>query len=64
MKKTHIEKMKNVGIVRKLDKLGRLSLPMEFRKLMGIGDNDPLETKLCKDENEEFVLIVRKYRED
>ncbi len=64
MQKLSIEKMKQVGIIRPLDKLGRVVIPMEFRKVMGVGQKDLLEQKLCKDENDEFVLIIRKHKED
>ena len=64
MQKISIKKMKQVGIVRPLDKLGRVVIPMEFRKIMGVEQNALLEQKLCKDENDEFVLVVRKHKED
>jgi len=35
--------MKSTGIVRKLDDLGRVVIPMELRKTMGLGEKDPLE---------------------
>ena len=31
------------GVTRNVDKLGRVVMPMEFRKNLGIGINDPLE---------------------
>ena len=64
MKKIHIQKMKQVGIVRQIDSLGRVSVPMEFRKTMNIEPNELLEQKLCKDENNEYVLVIRKYKEN
>lgn len=64
MKKIHIQKMKQVGIVRQIDGLGRVSVPMEFRKTMNIEPNELLEQKLCKDENNEYVLVIRKYKEN
>ena len=64
MKKLYVEKMKQVGIVRPLDRLGRIVVPMEFRKTMGVGHGDLLEQKLCKDENDEYILVIRKYKED
>ena len=62
MQKVSIEKMKQVGIIRPLDKLGRIVIPMEFRKIMGVGQNDLFEQRLCQDENDEFVLVIRKYK--
>lgn len=62
MQKVSIEKMKQVGIIRPLDKLGRIVIPMEFRKIMGVGQNDLFEQRLYKDENDEFVVVIRKHK--
>lgn len=35
--------MKNIGIVRKVDQLGRVVIPMELRKSMNIEEGQPLE---------------------
>lgn len=35
--------MKSTGIVRKLDELGRIVIPMELRRIFGIGTHDSLE---------------------
>ena len=35
--------MKNTGVVRRLDELGRITLPMELRKVFGIEERDSLE---------------------
>ncbi len=35
--------MKNTGIVRRLDQLGRIVLPMELRRTLSIGEKDALE---------------------
>jgi transcriptional pleiotropic regulator of transition state genes len=35
--------MKSTGIVRKLDRLGRIVLPIELRKTLNINKKDPLE---------------------
>lgn len=37
------EKMKTTGIIRKIDDLGRIVLPIELRKKMGIGQHDAIE---------------------
>ncbi len=34
--------MKSTGIVRKVDELGRVVLPIELRRTMGIAERDPL----------------------
>ena len=48
--------MKSIGIVRKVDKLGRIVLPVELRKTMGIGDRDDLEIAVDGD-----MVVLRKY---
>ena len=35
--------MKATGIVRKVDELGRIVIPIELRRTMGIDIKDPLE---------------------
>lgn len=35
--------MKSTGIVRKVDELGRIVVPMEIRKTMDIKEKDPIE---------------------
>lgn len=34
--------MKSTGIVRKVDELGRIVLPVELRRTMDIAEKDPL----------------------
>jgi AbrB family looped-hinge helix DNA binding protein len=43
--------MKNTGIVRKLDELGRITLPIELRRNLGIeeGERAPLEIFVDED---------------
>ena len=48
--------MKSIGIVRKVDKLGRIVLPVELRKTLGIGDKDDLEIAVDGDQ-----VVLRKY---
>lgn len=35
--------MKSTGIVRKVDELGRIVLPVELRRTMDIAEKDPME---------------------
>ena len=35
--------MKSTGIVRKVDELGRVVIPIELRRTLGIGEKDSLE---------------------
>lgn len=48
--------MKSTGIVRKVDELGRIVIPMELRKSMDIKEKDPLEI-LTDNGN----IVLRKY---
>ncbi len=45
--------MKTIGIIRKVDELGRVVLPVEMRRTLGIEERDPLEISL---EGENIVL--------
>lgn len=49
-------KTKNFGIVRRIDNLGRIVLPIEMRKELNIEIKDPVEI-LLEDSN----IILRKY---
>ena len=35
--------MTNIGIIRKMDSLGRVVIPKEFRRVFGIGNNENIE---------------------
>jgi transcriptional pleiotropic regulator of transition state genes len=48
--------MKATGIVRKVDELGRVVIPMELRRTLGIGDKDPLEIYVDDDR-----IMLKKY---
>lgn len=45
--------MKSTGIVRKVDELGRIVLPIEMRRVLGIAEKDQLEIFV---EGENIVL--------
>ena len=47
---------KSTGVVRKLDDLGRITLPIELRRNLNIGEHDPLEIFVDDDR-----IILRKY---
>lgn len=64
MQKVNISKMKQVGLIRSIDELGRVVIPMEFRQTMGIEKHDRLAQNLCVDENGDYVVIIRKIKED
>ena len=46
-------RMRSTGIVRKLDELGRITLPIELRRSLGILDRDSLEIIV---ENDQIIL--------
>jgi transcriptional pleiotropic regulator of transition state genes len=48
--------MKSTGMVRKVDELGRIVLPIEIRKTMHISNRDALEIYV-----EEDKVILKKY---
>ena len=49
--------MKSTGIVRKVDELGRVVIPIEVRRTLGIAEKDALEIYV---DNEQIVL--KKYK--
>lgn len=48
--------MKTTGIVRKLDELGRIVLPIELRRTLDIAERDELE--ICLDGDK---IVLKKY---
>ncbi|MFC4305755.1 spore protease YyaC [Cohnella boryungensis] len=48
--------MKATGIVRKMDELGRVVLPKELRRTLGISEGDPLEVFVQGE-----LILLRKY---
>lgn len=51
--------MKSTGIVRKVDELGRVVIPIELRRTLGIEEKDPLEIYIDDDR-----IILQKYQPD
>lgn len=49
--------MKSTGIVRKIDELGRIVLPIETRRMLDIEPRDGVEIFLDKD-----MVILKKYQ--
>ena len=49
--------MKSKGIVRKVDELGRIVLPIEMRRTLDIGEKDALEIYV-----EGSSVILKKYK--
>lgn len=49
--------MKSTGIVRRIDELGRIVLPVELRRTLGLDVRDPVEVFV-----EEDSIILRKYQ--
>ena len=48
--------VKNTGIVRRLDELGRITLPIELRRNLDIGEKDPVEIYVSED-----MIILKKH---
>lgn len=48
--------MKSTGIVRKVDELGRVVIPIELRRTLEIGEKDPLEIYV-----DGSTIILKKY---
>ena len=48
--------MKSTGIVRKVDELGRVVLPIELRRTLDIAEKDALEIYVDSDR-----IVLRKY---
>lgn len=48
--------MKALGIVRRMDCLGRIVVPIELRRILGIAEKDGLEIYVDQDR-----IILRKY---
>lgn len=49
-------KMKSTGIVRRVDELGRVVIPIELRRTLGIHEKDNLEIFVDKDQ-----IVLKKY---
>lgn len=50
-------KMKSTGIVRKVDELGRVVIPIELRRTLGISEKDSLEIYVDDDK-----IVLKKYK--
>ena len=48
--------MKSTGIVRKLDELGRITIPIELRRTLDVVERDPIEIF-----TDEGCIILKKY---
>lgn len=48
--------MKSTGIVRKVDELGRVVIPIELRRTLGINEKDALEIYVDDD-----CIVLKKY---
>ena len=49
--------MKSTGIVRKVDELGRIVLPIELRRTLDIAERDTLEIFVSED-----TIVLKKYQ--
>jgi Regulators of stationary/sporulation gene expression len=53
--------IKPTGVVRHVDDLGRIVIPMELRRVMGIGQQDSLE--IYVDEGNQWI-VIEKYQQE
>ena len=49
--------MKSTGIVRKVDEVGRVVIPIELRRTLGIAEKDALEIYVDNDQ-----IVLKKYK--
>ncbi|MEI5913485.1 AbrB/MazE/SpoVT family DNA-binding domain-containing protein [Bacillus albus] len=49
--------MKSTGVTRKIDDLGRIVIPKELRRTLGIAEKDPMEIFV-----EDEKIILKKYK--
>ncbi len=52
--------MKSTGIVRKVDELGRVVIPIELRRTLGIDEKDALEI-YTRSEEHTSEIVLKKY---
>ncbi|EEK47527.1 Transition state regulator [Bacillus cereus ATCC 10876] len=52
-----MDKMKATGVTRRVDELGRIVLPKELRRTLGIVEKDPMEIFV-----EDEKIILQKYK--
>ncbi len=57
MKEGEENSMKSTGIVRKVDELGRVVIPIELRRTLGIAEKDALEIYV-----DDERIILKKYK--
>ena len=48
--------MKSIGIIRNLDELGRIVIPIEIRKNLNIKEKDPIEISV----DHEYIILNKK----
>jgi transcriptional pleiotropic regulator of transition state genes len=46
---------RSTGIIRRIDELGRIVIPIEIRKRFGLGEKDPLEISV----EEDTILLAK-----
>jgi len=51
--------MKDTGIVRRIDDLGRVVIPKTIRKEHNISDGDPMEIFIFNDGDEEYICFKK-----
>ena len=49
--------MRTLGIIKRLDDLGRIAIPKELQKMCKLEENDPIEIFI----DEDYNIILKKY---
>lgn len=59
-----LNELRPIGLIRKLGKEGRVGLSAKVRTAMGLEENDLVEQILYKQDDGEYVVLIRKYKRD
>jgi AbrB family looped-hinge helix DNA binding protein len=59
-KRKEVNKMKATGIIRRIDELGRIVVPKEIRRNLGIKEGDPMEIFTTR----EGEIVLKPYQEE
>ena len=54
--------MKAIGVIRRIDDLGRIVVPKEFRRTLNLKEGDPLELFVSEDSDGETLIVFKRYR--
>lgn len=58
-----MKNIETVGVIKNIDKCGRLSLGREFLDTIGVEYGDFIEQRLCKTEDGEMFIMIRRIKD-